>query len=282
MPELAYLNSRFCAIEEAAVPVNDRGYQFGDGVYEVVRSYAGRLWALERHMQRLKRSLSEIGITGIETDVISKKVRKAFFKSWIQDAVVYIQITRGVQPRSHAWKDGLTPSLLITVRRIRELPAETYVSGVEVITADENRWKRRDIKSINLLPNCIALKEAENQEAYETVFIENGHVTEAASASLFIATGGTLVTRGPGPCTLPGVTQQLILECAQELGILTEERTFTPEEMFAADEAFLSSTTAGVIGIRAIDSKPAGSSCPGELTRRISTAYTERVENHRD
>ena len=279
MPEITYLNGQYCTIQEASVPVNDRGYQFGDGVYEVVRSYSGTLWELEGHLKRLERSLKEIGLTGIDTEHVKKSIEGAYAESSIQNALVYIQVTRGIQTRDHMWNDGLEPSLLITVRELKEIPEETYASGVHVITMPENRWMRRDIKSLNLLGNCLALKEAQRQGALEPVYIENGYVTEAASASLFIAKQGVVITREPGPHILSGITQKLVLEIAREMNIPVEERPFTSEEFFSADEAFLTATTFAVLGIRTADSETIGSSCPGETTSRIRNAYMEKVQS---
>ena len=278
MVELAYLNGRYCSIQEASVPIDDRGYQFGDGVYEVVRSYFGTLWELEGHMNRLERSLRETGITGIEPEYVKKKIEEAYVKSAIPNALVYIQVTRGIQTRNHIWDDTLEPSLLITVRELEDIPEETYASGVHVITMVENRWMRRDIKSLNLLANCLAMKQAQRQGALEPVYIENGYVTEAASASLFIVKNGICITREPGPHILSGITQKLVLEITRELNIPAEERTFTSDEFFKADEAFLTATTFAVLGIHTADTETIGTVCPGKITQMIRNAYMDRVE----
>lgn len=283
MPEIAFLNGEFMPLSEARVSVDDRGFQFGDGVYEVLRSYSGRLWAVERHWQRLENSLAGLNITGLDRAEVDAWVRQALARSGLAEAVVYVQITRGVAPREHAYPPGMKPTLLITVRPFQVQPPEEYEAGVSAITLPEMRWARRDLKSINLLPNVLAKSQAQAQGAYEAVFIDRGGwVTEGSSTSLFIVRDGVILTREPGPHILPGITQQLVLEIAADLGLPTDRRPFTEEELRTADEAFLTGTGTEVLAITRLDGQPVGNGRPGPRARQLREAFLQRVARGED
>jgi D-alanine transaminase len=283
MPEIAYLNGEFMPLTEARVSIDDRGFQFGDGVYEALRSYDGRLWAVERHWQRLENSLTALDITGLTIPEVDARVREAFARAGFAEALVYVQVTRGVAPREHAYEAGMTPTFLITVRPFLAHPQEDYERGVAVITLPETRWARRDIKSTNLLPNVLAKVQAKAQGAYEAVFIDrDGLVTEGSSTSLFIVRDGVVLTREPGPHILPGVTQQLVLEIAADLGRPVSRRPFTEEELRTADEAFLTGTGTEVLAITRLDDAPVGTGTPGPVARQLRAAFLKRVARGED
>jgi D-alanine transaminase len=277
MPELAWINDTFCTIDEAVVPINDRGFQFGDGVYEVIRSYQGRLWAAEPHVQRLQTSLEALDIRGIAVADIRDRMQEAFTMSRIENALVYIQVTRGVQARNHIHHDDLDPSLLITVRELEEMPAEDYISGVSAIMLPDTRWARRDIKCLNLLANCLAMKQAAREGVFEPILHENGLVTEAATCSLFLVKDGALITRETGPHILSGITRAFFIELADENGIPVQERPFTPEELAAADEIFFTASTFGSIGVTMLDNRPVGYESVGPVTRLLHQAYMDNI-----
>jgi len=283
MPEIAFLNGEYLPIDEARVSINDRGYQFGDGVYEVIRSYNGRLWALERHLARLKRSLAGIGITGISLDEVRENIRTACEKSGLSDTLVYVQITRGVCPRKHNFPEGLEPTFLITVREFPQRPPEIFVQGVGAITFPDIRWLRRDIKSINLLPNILARQKAVQSGVYEAILVqEDGKVTEGAGTNLFAVIGGVLRTHPTGPRILPGITRGLVIETAREMGLRLEERAFRKDEMLAAEEVFLTGTGDEVLGIVEIDEERIADGKVRPRTKALRQAYVGRVAEGRD
>jgi D-alanine transaminase len=283
MPEIAFLNGQFLPIDEAKVSVNDRGYQFGDGVYEVIRSYDGRLWALERHLGRLKRSLAEINITGISIDEVRESIQATCEKSGLSSMLVYVQITRGVCPRKHNYPEGLEPVLLITVREFQERPPELFTEGVRALTYPDIRWLRRDIKSTNLLPNILARQRAVSSGVYEAILVQqDGTVTEGAATNVFAVIEGVLRTHPLSPRILPGVTRGLVIETAREIGIAVEERAFSRNEMFAADEVFLSGTGDEVLGIIEIDGKEIADGKVRPRTKALRHGYLKRVAEGRD
>ncbi len=283
MPEIAFLNGEFMPIEEAKVPVDDRGYQFGDGVYEVIESYKGRLWALERHLNRLRRSLSEIGISGITVDEIRERILEIHKKSGISRALVYVQVTRGVSPRRHAWMEvSLKPTLLITVREFEPVPEDLREKGIRTITLPEMRWGRRDIKSINLLPNVLAAQRAWEAGAYEAIFVDNGYITEGAHNNIFAVRDGRLFTPQEGPHILSGITRGLVIEMAKEEGIPVEEGPLSYEALLEADEVFLTGTGVEVLGVVSVDGRRIGSGEVGPMTRRLYEMFMDRVERGMD
>ena len=277
MKEIAYLDGRWMKIEEATVPVWDRGYLFADALYEVVVSYDGRIWALERHLLRLERGIRELGMEGVGVAHVRSVLLEAHRRSGISDAHIYLQLTRGVAPRKHDWTGGMTPSLLVTVRQSPAPDPDILKHGVSVVTTPDIRWGRCDIKTTNLLPNCLALHKAHEAGAYEAVLIrEGGIVTEAAADSLFIVKGPTLITREDGPHILPGITQGLIVETARRMAIPVERRPFGREELFAADEVFLTGTTLAVVPVVRIDDRTVGTGRVGAMAKKLLAAYMER------
>jgi D-alanine transaminase len=283
MPEIAFLNGEFLPIDKAQVSVDDRGYQFGDGVYEVIRSYNGRLWALERHLTRMKRSLAGIDITDISIDDVRDAIQGACEKSGLKGMLVYVQITRGVCPRKHNYPAGLKPTMLVTVREFPERPPEIFTEGVRTITFPDIRWLRRDIKSINLLPNILARQKAVQCGVYEAILVEEGGtVTEGAATNVFAVIDGVLRTHPTGPRILPGITRGLVIETAREIGIAVEERAFRRGEMFAADEVFLTGTGDEVLGIVEIDGEAIADGKVKPRTKALRHAYLNRVAEGRD
>ncbi len=278
--QLAYVNGVVTAPEDAVVRIDDRGFQFGDGVYEVIRSYRGRLWAAERHFARLQRSLRGLWLDGIDVTEIAAAARGLYVQSGIADALLYIQITRGATPRDYALAKNAAPTVVMTVRPIRPLDPGRRLRGVRVALRPDLRWARVDIKSLNLLANMMAKKEAAEAQAFEAVLQRDGMVTEGASTSLFAVRDGVIVTREEGTHILPGVTRELVIECAGEAGIPVDERPYTVDELLGADEAFLTGTSFGVYGIAAIDGslRPA----PGTVTHALNTMYHQWVSEGRD
>jgi D-alanine transaminase len=283
MPELANVNGKIMPIHEAMVPAEDRGNLFGDGVYEVLRAYRGRLWGYARHWKRLERSLQEIDLRSIELDLIDRWVKETYEQSQIPDATVYFHITRGPAPRSHAWGDTLVPTFLMTVRPF--VPrGQGNEGGIKAITVEDQRWARCDIKSLNLLPNVLAKQRARSQQAYEAVFVDReGRVVEGTSCAVLCLIDGTLCAP-PADSTaiLPSITRQFVGEIAEKLHIPFRQ-TFVPlAEFYATEEAFLAGTGDEIMGITHLDGRPIGSGQVGTQTRRIYEAYRTRIDTEQD
>jgi D-alanine transaminase len=257
MPELAYINGDWMPIAEARISIDDRGFQFGDGVYEVIRSYRGRLWALERHLKRLQGSLDAIGLTAVSLTEVRDTIQVLFERGGLPDASVYVQITRGVAPRRHTFDRDTTPTIVMTIRAQHPVDAQLYRGGAHCITVPEIRWARRDIKSTNLLGNILARQQASERGAYEAIFVEaDGRVTEGSSTNVFILRDGLILTREKGPCILAGITRDLVVEIARERGLAVEERPFSRDELLCAQEIFLTGTGTEILGVVAVDENP--------------------------
>jgi D-alanine transaminase len=283
MPELAYVNGEWMPIAEARVPIDDRGFQFGDGVYEVIRSYGGCLWALERHLRRLEHSLNAIDLTGVSLSKLRETMGELFRRGGMPEASLYVQVTRGVAPRRHVFDHATHPTVVMTVRPQPERDALLYQEGAHAITVPEIRWARRDIKSTNLLANVLAKQQAHDRGVYEAIFVEgDGRVNEGASTNLFIVRKGSVITREHGPHILPGITRDLVVEMARELGEAVEERSFTRAEVLSADEVFLTGTGTEILGVVSVDENPIGGGQVGERTHRLFAAFRERVRAGRD
>jgi len=279
MPEVIYLNGKLVPPSEAVVSVNDRGFLFGDAVYEVIRSYAGRLWALARHLRRLERSLAAIEIASVDIAQIRRAIEETHRASELPDAVVYLHITRGVAPRAHAYEPGLHPTILITVRDIAPFLARIAPEGVAALTAPDLRWRRCDIKSTNLLPNILAQTRARARGADEAILVDaEGCVTEASSNSVFWIEQRRVFTTPAGPEILPGITRDFIVEIARDEGIPLLVERVSLERFRRASEIFLAGTTHEVCPVITLDDQPVGDGKAGPLTRRLQQAYRARVE----
>jgi D-alanine transaminase len=283
MPELANVNGKIVPIHEAMVPAEDRGNLFGDGVYEVLRAYGGRLWGYARHWKRLERSLQEIDIRNVDLDRIDRWVRETYSQCGIADATVYFHITRGSAPRSHAWGDTLVPTFLMTVRPFVSR-GQGNEAGIKAITVQDQRWARCDIKSLNLLPNVLAKQQARSQLAYEAVFVDReDRVVEGTSCAVLCLIDGTLCAP-PADSTaiLPSITRQFVQEIADNLHIPFRQRFVPLAEFYAADEAFVAGTGDEIMGITHLDGRPIGSGQMGSQTRRIYEEYRKRTVKKQD
>lgn len=280
MSRIAYVNGRFLPQRAAVVNVEDRGYQFSDGVYEVIAAQDGQLIDPERHLDRLGRSLAELTIAWpCERAALRIVLRETMRRNRIRDGIVYIQVTRGVAKRNHAVPAGATPALVVTAAHRRPPGPAAVERGFRVITVPEIRWKRPDIKSVSLLPNVLAKQRAGGAGADEAWFVdEQGRVTEGASTNAWIVTGSAeVVTRPLGPEILAGITRDAVIEVARESNLHVIERSFTVDEAKRAPEAFLTSTTSYVMPVVAIDGVPVGDGHPGPVTRLLLDAYRRRI-----
>lgn len=281
MSRIAYVTGRYLPHRLAAVPVEDRGYQFADGVYEVIAVQRGRLIDEQPHLERLARSLAALSIAAPMADrVLGLIMRRVIRLNRLADGILYLQVTRGVAPRDHAFPPDTAPQLVITARRARPSPPGLIERGAFVVTLPDQRWARRDIKSISLLPNVLGKQQARSAGAYEAWLVEaDGTVTEGTLSNAWIVTGaGEIVTRGAGPHILNGVTRLAVIEAARAAGLPVVERSFTVAEAKAAPEAFLTSTTALVVPVTRIDQAVVGGGRPGPVTLALRERLARRLE----
>ncbi|MBF0356726.1 MAG: D-amino-acid transaminase [Alphaproteobacteria bacterium] len=282
MSRYAYVNGQYLPLSVAGVHIEDRGYQFADGIYEVIAVHQGCLVDEEAHLVRLSRSLHEIELAWPVSKAVLKHIlRRMIAINLLKNGILYLQITRGVTRRDHAFpKPGVTPSLVVTAKTMKPTPPEMIERGVAVVTMPDQRWKRCDIKSVALLPNILSKQAAKLKGAYEAWLIdEKGFVTEGSSTNAWIVTGkGEIVTRPLGTPILAGVTRLAILTLAKEAGLKLVERPFKPAEALKAREAFLTSTTSWALPITRIDGKPVGSGKPGPITLRLRQLYAEALD----
>jgi D-alanine transaminase len=282
MSRLAYVNGRFLRQAEAGVSIEDRGYQLGDGIYEVWAVMGGKLADAEGHFARLERSLGELRIPmPMSRAALTVALRETVRRNRVRHGIVYLQVTRGVARRDHAFPATPTsPTVVITARSTDAAAAEARAAkGVGVVTTPETRWGRCDIKTINLLPNVLAKQAAKEEGAFEAWFVDDrGLVTEGASSNAWIVDkDGVLRTRDTGANILRGVTRLSLLDVAREAGYRVEERPFTVEEAKTAREAFLTGAGALVMPIVSIDGQPVANGHPGEVARTLRAAYIRRA-----
>ena len=281
MSRIAYVNGLYVPHLAAAVHIEDRGYQFSDGVYEVIAVHKGKLIDMDGHMVRLTRSLSELEIAWpVGPKALDIIIRQVIARNRIRDGIVYMQITRGVAPRNHAFPDHHNSALVITAKRFPTFNFDAANKGVDVISTPEIRWQRRDIKTVSLLGNCLAKEKAARAGAYEAWFVEaDGMVTEGTSSNAWIVTAdGKLVTRDTSNSILNGITRLSILKLAKQQGVEFVERAFSLEEAKAAKEAFVSSTTSFVKPVLHIDGDPVGDGKVGALTTKLLAYYGDYLK----
>ena len=283
MSRIAYVNGRYLALSQASVNVEDRGYQFADGVYEVCEVREGRLVDERRHMARLQFSLSELRIAmPMAPAALSVVLHEVVRRNRVRWGIVYLQISRGVARRDHAFPPpGTRPSLVVTARNLDLAAAEKMAAnGVAVVTVPENRWARVDIKSISLLPNVLAKQAARERGAREAWFVDaQGRVTEGSSSNAWIVTrDGKVVTRQADHGILKGITRTVVLDVIAAQGLTLEERPFTLDEAHAAREAFLTSASQIVLPVVSIDQRPVGNGAPGLIATALRRDFHRFVE----
>lgn len=281
MSRIAYVNGRYVAHRDARVHVEDRGYQFSDGVYEVIAVQGGQLVDEIPHLRRLERSLAEIRLPMPMTlSALRLVIRQLVLKNRIADrGLVYLQISRGVAPRNHVFPSAVRPSLVMTARALPPFDIDEASRGVRVVTMVDLRWRRCDIKSVSLLANVLAKQSARDRDAYEAWLVdEEGMVTEGASSNAWIVTDdGELVTRNPSSAILNGITRCAVIQCAEEHGIAISERPFSVDEARRAQEAFLTSTSSLVKPVVRIDETVISGGRIGTLTKRALDLYVAGI-----
>jgi D-alanine transaminase len=278
MTELAYLNGKIRPLNETYVPVEDRGYQFGDAVYEFIASYNGKMFCLEEHLDRLKNSMEKLSFPKLDENFIKHAVYELFEKADIARAGLYIQISRGVAPRDHAWNKDLKTQILMTIKGVKDYPFELRNQGIGIITLEDERWSNCDIKTVQILPNAMAKQKAKDQGAFDAIFIsKEGIVREGTSSNFFIVKDGRIITHPLTNNILPGITRKVVMDLADSLGIKTEEKFVPKSDIFSADEAFLTGTITEILGIKTIDNIQIGPGKPGEITKKLYNALREKT-----
>jgi D-alanine transaminase len=283
MSRVAYVNGRYLPHAHAEVHIEDRGYQFSDGVYEVCEVRGGRLVDERKHLARLERSLTEIRMpVPMSPAALRVVLRETLQRNRVRDGLLYLQVTRGVARRDHGFPPpGTKPSVVVTARSINRANLEAQAeNGVAIITVPDNRWERVDIKTIALLPNVLARQSARDKGAREAWFVDrDGFVTEGSSSNAWIVTNaGAIVTRPAAGGILKGITREVALEVATQQGLKIEQRKFTVEEALAAREAFLTSATQVVMPVVRIDGSSVGDGRPGAVARALRARFHDTAE----
>jgi len=277
VPDVAFINGAFVPLAEAKVSIEDRGFQFGDGIYEVIRTYNGCPFALETHLARLDRSAKALDLRQPYSSVVwTGHVLEGIRRAAYPEAKIYIQVTRGVAPRDHAYSAEATPTVVMTVREFHPLDKSIQAAGVEAMTVEDIRWGRCDIKSVNLLANVLARQQVKQARVFEAILVRAGLVTEGAVSNVMVVHGGAVVTAPEGPRILSGVTRAVVLNLALSEGVPVQERFVSQSDLYEADEVFLTGTTVEVLAVVRIDGKVIGNGRPGPIAQRLAASFSNR------
>jgi D-alanine transaminase len=278
MSDQVYLNGKFLPIEDAKISVMDRGFLFGDSIYEVIPAYNGRMFRLVHHLERLENGLQAIGMHNpMSRDEWSSTLNQLVQQNPTHDQSIYLQVTRGpAEKRDHALPATIQPTVFAMATPIQEEPRES--NGIAAITLDDIRWRLCNIKATTLLANVLLKQQAKDAKAAEAILIRDGEAMEGAASNLFIVSKRELITPPKSNYLLPGITRDLILELAAKNGISYSERAIQEEELETADEIWLTSSTKEIMPVITLNGKPVASAIPGELYKRMSAIYTEYKE----
>jgi len=281
-PTLANWNGELMPLDDVKVSVLDRSFLFGDAAYEAMRIYSGRAWLADEHFARFNQSLSEIHIAA-DLDRLRRRMDETILASGVEEGLVYLQVTRGQGPRSHAWKSAMTPNELIWVQDYGGDPfAELRRSGTGVVVVPDRRWGRPDVKSVNLLANCMACQIAYESGCIEAILIDDaGLVTEATHSSFFAVLDGVVRTSPNDVRVLPGVTRNWVVDRMRRAGRRVEESPIRKSDLGDVDELFLTGTSIEVMPIIAVDGRPVGSGTPGPISERLVAEYQAALEDFR-
>jgi len=279
MKQTAYVNGHFVPMESAVVHIEDRGFQFADGVYEVVACFNGHFLDMQPHLERLQRSCAAIGITlPCSHDRLTELVQETWRRNLFSDAMIYIQVTRGVAPRAHLAPDNLTPTLIITASDLPKPSEAKLASGARAITLADFRWKHCEIKSIALLASVMGKQEAKRAQADEAFWLDDaGHVLEGCSTNIFSVIDGALVTHPLDHQVLGGITRNMLIRIACEAGIKVTERAWRLDEA-GLSECMLTSTTNAVLPVCLMDNKPVGQGTPGPMAGRLRKLMLQAMD----
>jgi D-alanine transaminase len=273
---MVFLNSRFLPLEQATVPVLDRGFIFGDGVYELIPVYSRAPFRMDEHLARLERSLAAVRITNPYARDKWREIILALVaqQPW-EDQGVYLQVTRGVAKRDHAFPAGVEPTVFAMSNPLVNPPQEIVEKGVAAVSAPDNRWLRCDIKSISLIGNVLLRQQSADAGAAETILFRDGILTEASASNVFVAKNGLLLSPPKSNLILPGITYDVVVEIARQLGMPLEFRDIRDAEVRAADELWVTSSSKEILAVVELDGKSVGDGKPGALFRRAWQGYQE-------
>ncbi len=279
MKELAYLNGVFGPISEAKISIEDRGFQFGDSLYEVIAIYNGQPFLLPQHIQRMRIGADAIHLAyDFDKDPLEPIILEGITLSGIQDAYVYIQITRGTAPRAHAIPDGLTPTVIMTFKPMPIVAAQQRRQGLRVVTLRDDRWANCYIKATTLLPNILAKNEALRRGYDDAIFVaSDGSVRECTSANIYTVNDGSIVFPPRTHSVLHGITQGFLMLCAKDAGIGIQEARIDVAALHASDEVFMSNTMVEVLGVTSIDDNTIAQGKPGPVTKKLYEAFCSRA-----
>ncbi len=270
MPNIAYVNGHFSLLEQATISIEDRGFQFGDGVYEVIQVYGGVPFRLHAHLSRLECSAQAVSIpVPLSPTEWEALIQEGIQRSQYAECKVYIQLTRGVAPRAHLFPSSASPTVVMTFREIAEIEVVLQQQGVPAVTLSDLRWARCSIKSLNLLPNILAKQKANDAGAFEAILVKDGLVTEGTSSNVCLVKDGTIITPSLSDHLLAGVTRAVVLELARKHSIRIDEREVREEELTRADEIFLIGTTIEVLPVSKLNGVPVGDGRPGKVTQAV-------------
>jgi D-alanine transaminase len=284
LTEMVYLNGNFMPLEEAHVPVLDRGFIFGDGVYEVIPVYGGKAFRLMHHLQRLQNSLDAIRLSNpFSPGDWRKLIMQLIEKNRGGDLSVYFQLTRGVAPRDHGFPDNaIKPTVFMMATPLKPMPEKIRQAGIKAITLEDNRWHKCHIKAIALLPNILLRQQALEQGSQEAILLRNNKATEGSTSNLFIVKQGCLVTPPKGPLLLPGITRDLVVEIAHKESFCIKEQSVTEAELLDADEIWLTSSTREILPVCFLNDKKVGKGIPGLYWKQMFTLYQDHKQALRD
>jgi len=284
-----YLNGKFIPIEDALIPVTDRGFLFGDGVYEVIPAYGGRLFRLSHHLQRLQNSLDGIRLDNPHSDGEWKAILDTLLEhnrelaGVSNDQSVYLQVTRGsAAQRDHSFPENVIPTVFASSNPIIDPDPAVTEQGVAAITLDDIRWQYCDIKAVTLLANVLLRQQAVDRNAMEALLIRNGLVIEGSASNVFVVEAGNILTPAKGPQMLPGITRDLVLELAQQHGLPCQETDISEDRLRVADEIWMTSSTREIIPVTVLDGKAVGQESPGPVWKTMIEFYRTYKESVRN
>jgi len=277
---LANWNGQEMPLDEVRVPVLDRAFLFGDAVYEVIRIYSGRAWKITEHLNRLNSSLAAIGINGVDLDRLRERLTQTLTRSRVLEGLIYIQVSRGVAPRTHHFPERATPNQLIYVQEFADPYSDRRSSGIEAITFPDIRWARNEIKATSLLANCLAAQAAVEAGCLEAILIDSsGLVTEGSHTSVFGVRNGKILVSPPAANILPGITKRQVIELANLAGIAMAEERLAKDDIEGLDELFLTGTPEEILPIVRVDGCPVGSAQAGPITSKLQATFRQAVAN---
>jgi D-alanine transaminase len=279
MPDIGYLNGKFSPLEDVKISPDDRGFLFGDGVYEVIRTYHGVPAFWGEHFARLVRSAKEIQLAfSFEPSAFQRLLLSGLQQSGYQEGKIYIQVTRGVAPREHIFPSKEDPTIFMSFRKMVPLPIEILRQGVSVITLPDIRWDRCDIKSLNLLPNVLAKQKAREAKAFEGIFVRDGLVSEGAASNIFAVKEDMIITPERNQFVLSGVTQQHVVSLAESRGRDVQFRPIPVSDLFHSAEIFLVSTTIEILPVIQVNGQLIGDGKPGPITSELQQQFSTLVK----